>query len=289
MDSNLSSDQLNQMLEEVAGYEVELSSDPTLPHLGQKYLQNIISKCRNYTNRTLFYLQAVMRNEKSLKREVKQLELDLEFKTNEKLSDDPIVRAQPSIEDRKALAAALLRAEHENIAQFRVQLIDVQETVKILRMRYNDLQRTSNDIKLQRTIVKDDLDSRMSGGAGYDKPQTRQDGSIPGGLPAPISLKIIDPKDILDPTKRPDDMPEPRNDSEAGVIANFLSRHPDKTSDDSGFQYTGKHCIICKKQQFISPSGVTCDLGHGDAPSIEDSKPSDVTAETLIDYASLLD
>jgi hypothetical protein len=301
-------EKLDQMLEEVAGYSVELETDPTLPHLGKRYLHDVLSKCRNYTNRTLFYLQNVMRQEKELKREIKQLELDLEFKMSEKLADDAMVRAQPSIEDRKAVAASFLKDENIVLAQLRVDLIDVQETAKILKMRYNDLQRTSNDIKLQRTIVKDDVIGQMDGGGGFEKPQLNQDKSVRGGLTAPISMKPVDPKDILDPAKRPADMPEPKDESDAGRIAAFLSRHPEKDAvdeqvgkDGGGVEYyTGKHCLICKKPQFNTHSGVTCDLGHGGAESVEDTVSTELNRKTpiafdnvpetlSIDYSSLLD
>jgi hypothetical protein len=299
MTERIPKSQLDQMLEEVSGYLVELETDPTLPHLGTKYLQSVLSKCRNYTNRVLFYLQAAMREEKEIKREIKQSELDLEFKMKEKLADDALVRAQPSIEDRRAVASSFLKAEYDALAILQVDIIDVQETVKILRMKYNDLQRTSADIKLQRTIVKDDTDTQMGGGAGYTPPQTRQDGSVQGGLVAPVRTTPIDPKDILDPTKRPADMPEPKDNQEAARIAAFLHRHPEKdqksvASEEFG---TGTHCIVCKKPQFKTPSGVTCELWHGDAPSVEDSEPKAITDQkpdfekevSAIDYASLLD
>lgn len=280
------------MLEEVAGYEIDLCVDPTLPHLGAKYLQSVISKCRNYTNRVIFYLQSVLREEKELKREIKKSELDLEFKMTLKLSDDPVVRAQPSIEDRKAVANSLLAAENEALAHLRIDMISVQETAKILRMRYNDLQRTSADIKLQRSIVKDDKDDRLLGGSGYDTPQSNQDGSTQDNLPPHV--RPVDPKDILDQNKRPVDMPEPKNPDDADMIASFLYRHPEK-DDRYTPQQTGKRCIICKKPQFNTPSGITCELGHGGAPSIEDgdedSKSSyeNIEEPTGVDYSSLLD
>ena len=289
--------QLDQMLEEAAGYEVDLCLDPTLPHLGAKYLQGVISKCRNYTNRVIFYLQSVLREEKELKREIKKSELDLEFKMSLKLSDDPVVRAQPSIEDRKAVANSLLAVENEALAQLRIDIISVQETAKILRMKYNDLQRTSGDIKLQRSIVKDDKDDRLLGGGGYDAPQSKQDGSTHDNLPPHV--RSIDPKDILDQDKRPVDMPEPENPEDADMIASFLSRHPEK--DNQFFQSIGKRCIICKKPQFNTQSGISCELGHGGAPSIEDENEDEPVAQnskssyeniedpSAIDYSSLLD
>ncbi|MGH6879054.1 MAG: hypothetical protein ACREHV_16975, partial [Rhizomicrobium sp.] len=72
----LTQSQLDQMLEEVAGYSVELEIDPTLPHLGTKYLQKALADARNYTNRVQYYLQQCMQSHRSLLIEIKHTELD---------------------------------------------------------------------------------------------------------------------------------------------------------------------------------------------------------------------
>lgn len=223
----LSKEQIDQMLEEVAGYQVDLAEDPTLPHLGLAYLQKSVALCRNYTNRTVFYLQKVLRYDKELKREIRVLELDLEFKMREKLADDAVVRQQSSIEDRRATAAVMLRSEHEVLAERKAHAVDAEESAKLLRMKYNDLQRTSNEIKLQRQMVKDDMESQLRGDAGYSRPVVNEDRSVPDGMRAPVAEKV-DPKDLLDPSRRPEEMPEPKDEGHAQMISEFLSRNPEK-------------------------------------------------------------
>ena len=266
----LSSEVLDAMLEDIGSFSVELAEDPTLPQFGHKYLQQIVSKCRHFTNRTMDYMQTCKRHEKVVRRELKTLELDLEFKMKEKLADDALVRTQPSIEDRKALASSMLREEHESIAHLQVKLMDLEETSKVLRMRYQDLQRTSSEIKMQWGLVKDDRDDQRGGGEGRTRETIGRDRSIPNGMTPAIRSEPISPSDILDPSKRPDDLPDPVDSVHAEMISHFLDRNSPKPehrmeSNHSTLKHrnNGLQCPECKKPQFDTPSGASCVNGHG--------------------------
>ena len=281
----LSKDQLDQMLEEVAGYTVKLEEDPTLPELGTKYLQRILAQCRNYMNRVQHYMQLAMRAERTLLTEIKQAELDFEFKIKDKLADDPLVRQQRALDDRKALAESLLKTEQDNLRGLKIKLIDIQETVKLLKFKYGDLQRTNGDIKMQRTLVKDDKMAQLAGEEGYNKPQVGQDRSVPNGMPAPVTLEPLGPTDILDPTKRPAELPEPIDAAHAQQISEFLRRNPEKKPAKKP---NGLVCSICKAPQYESESGTTCDNGHGGEPG--EAPPPEPLVDTgpAIDYGDLL-
>ena len=213
---------LDQILEEIAGYHIDLEPDPTQPHLGSRYLNDTLAKCRNYTNRTIHYLQLMKRQERDLRMEVKLLESDLDFKLKEKLADDPLVRSQPSIEDRVALATVALKEEHQAVAQTRNELLETEETVKLIKTRLDNLRQTSFDIKLQRQIVKDDKEAWGSGEGGYVEPQKNRDRTVPDGMRPPVR-PALDPEDLLDPSKRPADMPEPKDRVHAAQIAAFFN------------------------------------------------------------------
>lgn len=232
-DVSLDKDKLNLILEEVAVYELELEEDPTLPHLGTKYLQQILAKCRSYLNRVDYYLQITRRYEKNLHTELKMRELDFEFKMKEKLADDEIVRKQSSIDDRKALASMLLREEYEIMDKLKISILDVEETVKLLKYKYDHLQRTSGDIKTQRNLVKDDMTARMAGGVGYDRPTVNQDRSIPDGMPQAISSVEMAPTELLKPGMRPEELPKPLDAVHANQIQEFLKRHNIKMDDST--------------------------------------------------------
>lgn len=217
---------LDAILEEVSGYQVDLVEDPTAPEHGSRYVQRAIAQCRQYLNRTQHYLQITKRFERNLKKAEKAFELDLELKVAELLANDTLVRQQPAAQERKALATSMLRDEHENLAKFRVALQGLDGAIRIIKSRYDDLRHTNQDIKLQRQLIRDD---RMDweGDGGYVKPQAREDGTIPGGLPPPVRPEGLDPKDILDPSKRPEDLPEPKNPSHAKQISNFFAKKPE--------------------------------------------------------------
>ena len=224
-------DKLQQILDEVSQYSVELEPDPTLPNLGTQYLQRVLSECRNYMNRVMSYMQLIKIQEKNTKIRLKAAELDIERKIAEKLSDDVLVRKQPSIEDRKALAMTMLSEEYQSIAELKSDLLDIEETSKLLKVKYDHLRGTSQDIKTQRSLVKDDALIRMGGGEGYSRPQINQDRSVPNGMRAPITLDNLNPTDLLDPNKRPEDLPEPKDAIHAQMISEFfaspsVSNHP---------------------------------------------------------------
>jgi hypothetical protein len=210
---------LDSILEEIAGYDIELEEDPTQTHLRYKYLQSCIAKCRQYLNRVQFYLQITCRYEKNLRLALKELELDIDFKINEKLADDPVVRSQPSIQDRKALAVSMLKDEYGILSKFRMELISIEETVKLIKSKYTDLQKTNQDIKFQRQLVKDE-GGWASEDTGYNKPAPNQ--IIEEGMPPPINSDSIDPKDLLNQDQEAEILPSVKTEH-TELIKSFYS------------------------------------------------------------------
>ncbi len=197
---------------EVAPFEVELEIDPTQPHLGLKYINESLAKCRNYLNIVQNHMQNLKVYEKKIRISLKTMELDFEFKFKEKLSDDVDVKRLPSIEDRKALVSTMLQKEIEAMNELSVLMIDCQDTFKILKSKYDHLNKTSQDIKMQKSIVKDDMSVRMMGYDGYSKPKTRE-------------VKVTK-EEILDPNSRPESYPEPIDGVHAAMIADFFNNGP---------------------------------------------------------------
>lgn len=300
----LTKDDLNRIIEEIALYEVELAPDPTQPDLGTPYLQKVISKCRAYQNRVQYYIQIVKLHEKRVRLELRQRELDLEFKMREKLADDPVVRKQPSVKDREAVAATMLKEEFDAVTALKVDLIDIEETVKLIKSKYDQLKQTSNDIRMQRALIKDDKEIQLSGGEGYSRPVARQDRTVPNGMPAPVQPRI-EPTDLLDPAKRPDDFPEPIDAEHAAMMAGFLNSHPKVpstwTCEECGEEVRLNPtfpamcpkghmatCAECGDQQLFSPGGLYCKNGHGGAETkmvVPESARSEAAEEPRVQQA----
>lgn len=228
----LERNELDKIVEEIAGYSVELVEDPTLPQYGSAYIQKNLAICRNYSNRILFYLQKVSTSIRTQKRELTQRELDLDFKVSEKLAGDGIVRRQSSIADRKAYAIAQHKTEYETISDLKVKILDTEEILKVIKLKLTDLKQTSSDLRFQRQVIKDDKSAWMSGEGGYTKPGSRQDRTVPDGMVKPAVNVTKEPTDILNPNVKAADMPEPLDETHAKLIAEFLDEHPtDSTSD----------------------------------------------------------
>lgn len=217
-------EQLDNILYEISSYTIDIEPDPTLPHLGNPYLQALISKCRHYLNRVNYYINQVLIQEREKKRDLKIKELDLDLKMKQLLADDQIVRAQSNIKDREAVATATLRDEHLEVSGLRVEIQDLQEVVKILKSVHRELSGASRDIKTARQMIRDD---KEFGGSSTVR---GQDKSTPGGMLSPIRPNRIDPTDLLDDDKRPSYAPKPIDASHASQIASFLS---DVEPDDS--------------------------------------------------------
>lgn len=222
---DLSKDFLDKILEEIAGYSVEIEPNPSLPHLGAAYLQRVLADCRKYQNRVQYYLQIVRANLKRVRLEIQMLEADIDLKTAALLSDDVIVRQQSSITDRKALSMTKLSEEHRVLYISKTLKMDLEETGKLIKMKYDQLKQTSNDIKTQRQIIKDDREFQGANQGGFSNPNVNHNGITSDGLPPALQGKTINPTDLLDPNKRPEELPEPVDAAHAEMIANFLNNN----------------------------------------------------------------
>lgn len=220
----LTPEKLDEILDEIAGFEIHLVEDPTLPQYGTRYLQKCVSDCRNFTNRVQHYLQVCKKAEKIIRRSISITETDIDLKMKDLLSEDPNVRREPSFGDRQARAVSMLRPEHEELNTLKTNLLDLDETIKIIKMKYNDLKSTNSDIKLQRQIIKDELTDNP-GGDGHGSPGR----AIGSGMGPAVTKDPIDPVDLLDDKKRPEDMPKPRDAAHARQIAGFYNSNISKT------------------------------------------------------------
>jgi hypothetical protein len=214
-------EELDRIIEEISGYEVELEPDPTLPTLGINYINSKIQECRNYTNRVQSYLLRVNNQRKNLDLSLKTLELDIEFKTAELLAENEVVRMQASISDRNAVAKMKLRDEYEQCNSMKILRENLEQTAKIIKMKYDDLNRTNSDIKTQNQLVKRH-EMINPEGEGNER---NKDKTTAGNLAPPV--KTVEAPDILEGStelKRTPDVQTPApsvNESES--IKNFLS------------------------------------------------------------------
>ena len=151
---------------ELEKYVVQLHPDPRM--LGPHYLNDLIATTRNYLN-AVSRIQLEAHEEKQyLARDTRAHEAALQISSDDLLANDERVRRLPSIEDRKATVSVFLRAEKQIIETLKATMQDVDYVEKAVRHRHKELTATMSEIKLQRALIRDEIDT----GAMYGDERT---------------------------------------------------------------------------------------------------------------------
>ncbi len=143
--------------DEILEYSIKLAADPA--SLGPKYLNDQIATCRNYINSVTLVLLELHREKHTLMRAMSGEEDILAIESNELLTNDDRVRRLPSIDDRKAAINVLLRDRVAAIAALKRQIQDLDYVEKAVKHRHRELKDTMAEIKLQRALLRDELDT----------------------------------------------------------------------------------------------------------------------------------
>jgi hypothetical protein len=166
-------ERIKSIYTELATYVVQLDSDPRAR--GPAYLQDTIARTRNFLN-AVSRLQLEVHQEKQyVARELRMFETAYQASFDDMLSNDERVRRLPSIEDRKATVAVFLRSERQRIDNLKAELQDIEFVEKAIRHQHKELSSTMSEIKLQRSLIRDEIDT----GAMYGDERIAGDG--PGG------------------------------------------------------------------------------------------------------------
>lgn len=150
-------DRIKAIYEELEKYVVQLHPDPR--SLGPLYLNDLISTTRNYLNAVSRIQLEVHQVKQYLAREIRAHEASLQVSFDDLLANDDRVRRLPSIEDRKATVAVFLRAEKQVIENLKAEMQDVEYVDKAVRHRHKELTSTMSEIKLQRSLIRDEIDT----------------------------------------------------------------------------------------------------------------------------------
>ncbi len=208
-------ERVKTIYDEISRYEIKLEADPR--SLGPLYLQNVISECRNFLNAVSRIQLEVHREKQELARSLRAIEAEYEVAFAELLSNDDRVRRLPSIEDRKATVSIMLRERLSAISDLKGQLLDLEYVEKAVRHRHKELTATMTEIKLQRSLIRDEIDS----GAMYgdERKADHERGPGPGPLGDDIDEGELDKlfeeesqaqtKTTEAPTPAPEPAPEP--------------------------------------------------------------------------------
>ena len=172
---------------EIEGLHLALDPDPA--SRGPKYLHDQISTCRNMINSISQIMLEIHQEHHNLAHELHAQQTLFEMRSNETLANNEIVKHLPSIEDRKAAIGVLHRTLLQTIANLKAQVQDLDYLEKAVRHQHRELKDTMAEIKLQRSLIRDEIES----GSFYGD-ERAQPGKRSPGLPS--SEDDISPEDI---------------------------------------------------------------------------------------------
>jgi len=153
----MEADRVTKIYAEIDKYTITLDPDPA--GRGPKYLQEVISECRGYLNRTSLLLSQIHQEQHELTIMLRTAELGYEVSKNDLLVNDNRVSNLPSIDDRMASVNVILRPALDEIAAFKAQLLDLQHIEKVVKNRHQELKATMTDVRTQRSLIRDFLDT----------------------------------------------------------------------------------------------------------------------------------
>ena len=253
-------ERVQQIYAEIEKYHITLASDPA--SLGPKYLHEQIATCRDYINNVSKFLMEVHRERQNLTAEIHTTETVLAMESDNLRATDDRIRNLPHDKDRSAAVNLLLRTQVQKLADKKAQLKDLEFVEAAVRHRHKELRDTMSEIKLQRSLIRDEIDTKSFYGGERDTHE-----------PAPADE--IDGADI-------DALWEAagKEHKEARARIEGKAKTPEEIEQLPSTE--GMFCGVCGEQQYNSPSGCVCKNGHGGAPTVDRQR-----AEALRDMAEL--
>lgn len=153
--------EIERVYAEISKLQIELASDPTI--LGAQYINESISKCRNHLNRISLFRLRMSQERRVVKSRLAGEETMLSAEKDRMMAEDDDVKRAPNVRDREAIANTKLRDRLNRIYLLKSELLDLETVEKAVILVHDELIRTSNEIKTQRSLLHTDRYT----GAGY--------------------------------------------------------------------------------------------------------------------------
>lgn len=173
----MNQDSIQKIYDEIGQLQLELEPDPTI--LGPRYINEITARCRNHLNKVTLIRLRLSREKRALKSRLAGEETLLAAERDRLLAEDETVRRQPNLRDREAVANTILRDRLNTIAQLKNELLDLDTVEKAVTLVHDELIRTGNEIKTQRSLILADRASGAAYGDEYDGPRDNRGRVLP--------------------------------------------------------------------------------------------------------------
>lgn len=157
---------ITQIYDELDGYSIELEADPTV--LGPQYLGKVIAQCRNYLNRTTSVLLEIRREKQLVSNQLAREKAVFKIESDGLLANDERVKGRPNIRDREAIINVILAERAGTITTLENDIRNLDAIESAVKVRHNELVRTDGQIKTQRSLIRDELDTKSYFGDEQD-------------------------------------------------------------------------------------------------------------------------
>ena len=169
-------ERVQQIYEAIGSLAITLSGDPGA--LGPNYLQEQIATCRNNINNISQILLEVHREKHNLAAEIHTRETRLEIETDNLIVNDARISRLPHINDRKAAANLVLRDQVRDIAEQKAHLQNLEYVEKAVKHCHRELRDTMSEIRLQRSLIRDSIDTKSFYGDEHVTDPTADDVTV---------------------------------------------------------------------------------------------------------------
>lgn len=178
---------VDEIYEQMGKFSVDLPSDAW--SLGPKHVHEMISMTRGYINSVSHVLQEILQEKQNLDRAKHGVEAVFRMEADRLLVEDDRVKRAPNITDREATVNLILRERRTEIQLLEGQLLDLSYVERSVRHRYNELKATMSDIRAQRALIRDAIDT----GSFYgDETETSRGSKFRAPSPDGLSEDDID-------------------------------------------------------------------------------------------------
>lgn len=168
---------VEQIYDEIFTMGIELEPDPTV--LGPRYLNGVISTCRNFLNRVTSILLEIQREKRGVANALAAEKAGYQVALSQLLAENQAIKAAPNIKDREAQANVLLNDRVVRINALEHQVLDLDTIEKAVKLRHQELVRTSDNIKTQRSLLIADRVSGAGYGDEFDGPRDSKGRALP--------------------------------------------------------------------------------------------------------------
>ena len=167
----METDRAIHIFERLSRLVLDLPRDPV--GLGPDFLREQISLCRNYLNEVSHYYQEILRERTLLSMDLDAKEAAFQMRSDELLASDTRVTTLPSVADRQAMVNVIASQDRRVILDLQQRLRAVSHIERVIKHRKEELDNTMSAIRLQRSLLKDQLKSLQ--GYGDETETSRND------------------------------------------------------------------------------------------------------------------